>query len=48
MLNEIFSLLEVAGYTAIGIVTRPKLMEPFQIDLMMPHRPGPGSGGHKL
>jgi hypothetical protein len=33
-LNEIFSLLDVAGSTAIGIVTKPKLIEPFQIGLM--------------
>jgi hypothetical protein len=41
MLKEIFSRLEVAGKTAMGIVTNPKLMEPFQIDLMIIHRPAP-------
>jgi hypothetical protein len=35
MLNEIFSRLDVAGKTAIGMVTNPKLIEPFQIDLMI-------------
>src|SRR5688500_8126894 len=35
ILNEIFSEPDVAGRTAIGIVTNPKLMEPFQIGLML-------------
>jgi hypothetical protein len=34
ILNEIFSLGEVAENTATGIVTSPKLIEPFQIGLM--------------
>jgi hypothetical protein len=33
-LKEIFSELEVAEKTEMGIVTSPKLMEPFQIGLM--------------
>jgi len=34
MWNEIFSRREVAGKTEIGIVTNPKLIEPFQIALI--------------
>jgi hypothetical protein len=35
MWNEIFSRWEVAGKTEIGMVTKPKLIEPFQIALIV-------------
>ena len=37
------SLVSVAEYSFTGIVTSPKLMAPFQIDLMTTHLPRQGA-----